>query len=145
MGMLGYLFLGSHHDTWSAHGCRSNNWSGIDSNGGSIEIRDWQFSFVCIRERNNEYVWRPHTEAMRITHNHTHLPTKAMLATRLWMPHPQCRGTCIFSLEAWIPNFWCEICGICFVVDPTNLTSKWMALETILNFLICFWCVDDRR
>jgi hypothetical protein len=31
---LGYLFVGSHHDTWSAHK------SGTGSNGGSIEIRD---------------------------------------------------------------------------------------------------------
>jgi hypothetical protein len=38
--MLGYLFVGSHHDTWSAHECRSNNKSGTGSNGGSIEIRD---------------------------------------------------------------------------------------------------------
>lgn len=118
MVMLGYLFVGSHHDTWSAHGCRSSRRSGTGSNGRSTESRDWQFSSVFICEGSSEYVWRLHTDRPC-----TSPTTKLIFPPRLcWPPGstcpiPQCRGTCFCSLEAQIPNFRR---GICFVADSQS-------------------------
>ncbi len=55
-GNVGVLNVGSHHDTWSAHGCRSNNRSGIESNGGSIESEiDSSDPFAFVRATMNMF------------------------------------------------------------------------------------------
>jgi hypothetical protein len=119
MGMLGYLFVGSHHDTGLPMGAEAA--AGVErdqmADRQKAEI-DSSAPFASVRAAvSMETAYR---QAMHIPTTTLIFPPRLCWPPGSTCPIPQCRGTCFCSLEAQIPNFRCEICGICFVADSQS-------------------------